>query len=233
MPVRKWRLYDIYKLFILRRFSNERFFPCEKFCNSKLSLVKLSHIESKFMNLDFVSLHIERGSISWPQDRGLSPIPRAGTLVIFFKKEDDKGSAKGEQKECLVSLGSKETIKEGSPEERTLRGSSLTDRDTLLSVFFSLPFTPSLCFSFTGLWHGSGVVFITIFGVFIDYSFMFPVHNWKSRWVKHFMLLMKKNIKPNRVAFYISVVFSWLFCGWVVFKDSYLPPPPSLYDSLW
>ena len=34
-----------------------------------------------------------------------------------------------------------------------------------------------LIFLFHWLYHGPEIDFITIFGVLIDYSFMFPVHN--------------------------------------------------------
>lgn len=148
---------------------------------------------------------------------------------------------KQKQRVCWRSLGGKETKKSGRPEEGPLwntGGLTVTDVEvpgTPQSFLFSLlsptSFSASPCPLLLAVTWARGSFYYS-FWYIIEYSFMFPVHNWKSRWVQHFLFLPKKNIKLNWVAFYFSVVFSCLHSvgEW---PQRFTPPLPSLQDSLW
>lgn len=88
------------------------------------------------------------------------------------------GGEKEEAKRALEELR-QQAKKRDSQGEPALRQGRRGYWDPAECPLFSPLNSLTLCFfsSFTCCNIGPGVVFITIFGIFIDYGFMFPVHN--------------------------------------------------------
>lgn len=110
--------------------------------------------------------------------------PQASSQQQGWGEKEGLGSTwgeggKAEQRDCREVQAAREQ-RQRTSEEGTLplRAAGLA-RCPLLSPLH--PLSLLLLYLFYWLLHGPGVVLMTIFAVFIEYSFMFPVHNWKSR----------------------------------------------------